>query len=162
MSQKKVQGSSSLQSIKSLPVDFLSMGTDSVLENVERLSDAEIGSVNEESSYCSLDLSTKDGASLRDDGDNIQTVNTTTRSFEQLHADSKWSGTTSYASKKVYTYRSFPFLVTYLHIWSSSPKLDRIPHFLFLFQYCFSCLFVTFISVLPRTCFFSSCHVLIS
>ncbi|XP_073315225.1 myosin-1-like [Primulina huaijiensis] len=100
MSQKKVQGSPSLQSIKSLPVDFLSMGTDSMLENVERPSDAGIGSVNEESPYCTLDLSTKDGASLRDDGDYIQSVNTTTRSFEQLHADSKWSDTTPYASKK--------------------------------------------------------------
>ncbi|KAK6122486.1 hypothetical protein DH2020_043772 [Rehmannia glutinosa] len=113
MSQEKV-----LQSIKSLPVDFGSLSSsesdkmilsDNVSGNVVLLSatavgtassKGDVGSENDESPYCSLDMPAKDGASLGDNGDDLYAKNTPTRLIKQLHVDSKWSDTTPYTSKK--------------------------------------------------------------
>ncbi|KAI3467910.1 hypothetical protein Pfo_024573 [Paulownia fortunei] len=118
MSQKKVQDLPSLQSIKSLPVDFRFVGdpggdrtmlSDTISENVEVSRNAaegtangrgDVGSYNDESPYCSLDMSAKDGASLGDDGEDLKDTSTPIRSLKQSHVDSKWSDTTPYASKK--------------------------------------------------------------
>ncbi|KAI3472534.1 hypothetical protein Pfo_030685 [Paulownia fortunei] len=111
MSQKKVKGSPSLQSIKSLPVDLWSVGysgsdrmisSDTVSENVELSSDGrgDVDLENDESPYCSLDMPAKEGASLGDDGNDLNAKNTPIRSIKKSHVDSKWSDTTPYTSKK--------------------------------------------------------------
>lgn len=121
MSQKKVKGSPSFQSIKSLPVDLRSMGfsgsdrvilSDTVLENVELSRDAAeenlyvkggIGSENDESPYYR--------ASLDDHGDDNSAKNTPVQQSKQSHVDSKWSDTTPYTSKKVNVELFFSFLI---------------------------------------------------
>ncbi|KAK4423286.1 Myosin-1 [Sesamum alatum] len=113
MSQKKV-----FQSIKSLPVDLGSVGSsgsdrmslsDAVSGNLELLSDAaegtangrgDVGSENDESPYYSLDVPAKVGASLGDDVDDGDAENTPIRLVKKSHADSKWSDTTPYTSRK--------------------------------------------------------------
>ncbi|KAL7149705.1 hypothetical protein ABFS83_05G058600 [Erythranthe nasuta] len=99
MSQKKVKGSPSLQSIKSLPVDLRFVGSsgsnrmnlsDNVSGNVELSSDSaegrsDIGLENDESPYYNLDMPAK---------------NTPTRSIKRSNVDSKWSDTTPYTTKK--------------------------------------------------------------
>ncbi|KAK4481570.1 hypothetical protein RD792_012472 [Penstemon davidsonii] len=118
MSQKKVKGSPSLQSIKSLPVDFRIAGystsdrimlSNTISENVEFLSDAaqettngrsKLGSDNDESPYGSLVMSAKNETSLGDEDDDVKAVETPKQTSKQLHVDSKWSDTTPYASKK--------------------------------------------------------------
>ncbi|KAL3840521.1 hypothetical protein ACJIZ3_025112 [Penstemon smallii] len=118
MSQKKVEGSPSLQSIKSLPVDFRIAGystsdrimlSNTISENVEFSSDAaqettngrsKLGSDNDESPYGSLVMSAKNETSLGDEDGDVKAVETPKQTSKQLHVDSKWSDTTPYASKK--------------------------------------------------------------
>ncbi|KAH6771045.1 myosin 1 [Perilla frutescens var. hirtella] len=118
MLPEKVQETRSFQSIKSLPVDFRYAGDqgvdrmrlpDTISENVEELRDASesaangrghVGSDNDESPYCSLIVAAKDGAPLGDDGDDLKEPSTPVRPIKQSYADSKWSDTTPYASKK--------------------------------------------------------------
>ncbi|XP_057774016.1 myosin-1 [Salvia miltiorrhiza] len=113
-----VNDTRSYQSIKSLPVDFRYAGDqvvdrtmlpDTISENVEELRDASegaangsghVGSDSDESPYGSLNLPAKDGASLADDGDDNKDAITPLRPIKQSYADSKWSDTTPYASKK--------------------------------------------------------------
>ncbi|KAK6160536.1 hypothetical protein DH2020_003917 [Rehmannia glutinosa] len=122
MSQKKVEGSPSrFQSIKSLPVDFRFMGDPSgdrmtLSENVQVSSDSaqgtangrgDVGSDNDESPYCSLDMSARDAPSL---GDVVKDTTTPPMlSPKQSNVDSKWSDTTPYASKKVCTCFTYAF-----------------------------------------------------
>lgn len=114
-----VNDTRSYQSIKSLPVDFRYAGDqgvdrrmlpDTISENVEELRDASEGAVNgrghvgsdsDESPYGSSNVPAKDGASLADDGDDHKESSTPVRPAKQSYADSKWSDTTPYASKKV-------------------------------------------------------------
>lgn len=116
MSMDKVQNPRSYQSIKSLPVDFRYAGDqvvdgmmlpDTIPENVEVPREGAangrggVGSDNDESPYCSLNVPAKDGASVADDGDDHKDSSTPVRMVKQLYADSKWGDTTPYASKKV-------------------------------------------------------------
>lgn len=134
----------SLQSIKSLPVDFRFVGdqsgdrmmlSDTISENVEESSDAaegtangrgHVGSDNDESPYCSLNVSAKDGASLGDDGDDLKDSSTPKRSLKQSYVDSKWSDTTPYASKKVHLEYYF-FLLLYLLIAVTNFEMHFLP-----------------------------------
>ncbi|KAL8534893.1 hypothetical protein ACS0TY_010795 [Phlomoides rotata] len=117
MPQKKVQDKR-FQTIKSLPVDFRLAGDaggdrmmlpDTISEHVEESGDVvvdtangkgHVGSDSDESPYCSLDTSAKDGASLGDDSDGPKDPTTPVRSLKRSYGDSKWSDTTPYASKK--------------------------------------------------------------
>lgn len=118
MSQKKAQNPRSFQSIKSLPGDFRYIGDQGrdgmilsdISENVEVASNYEdtangkggdVGSDNDESPYYNMDMSAEDGGSLGENGDDIKDTNTPIWSPKQPHADSRWSDTTPYASKKV-------------------------------------------------------------
>lgn len=121
MLPEKVQDKRSFQSIKSLPVDFRYAGDqgvdrmtlpDTISENVGELRDASegaanggghVGSDNDESPYFGLNAAAKDGASL---GDDVKELSTPVRSIKQSYADSKWSDTTPYASKKVLFFHS--------------------------------------------------------
>ncbi|KAL3650640.1 Myosin-1 [Castilleja foliolosa] len=111
------QGSPSLQSIKSMPVNFRFTGgddmtlSDTILENVEALSDSSQGSTtngrvdadldNGESPYCSLDMLAKDeDSSSDDDADDFKNTAIPVHSPKQANVDSKWSNTTPYATKK--------------------------------------------------------------
>ncbi|KAL3651202.1 Myosin-1 [Castilleja foliolosa] len=117
MSLEKVEGSPSLQSIKSMPVDFRFMGgdgmmlSDTVSENVEALSDSSQGTANGigdagldngESPYCSLYMSANGEDSLGDDDDvDFKGTAIPVGSPEQAYVDSEWSDTTPYATKKI-------------------------------------------------------------
>ncbi|KAL2557658.1 Myosin-1 [Forsythia ovata] len=116
MSQKKSKGSPSLQSIKSLPVDFSFVGSpgnermmvsDSVLGNGASLTEAEEGYANgndnvyrnNESPYSKW---TEDRPSVGDDGEGMKAASSF-KSFGRSPVDSKWSDTTPYAAKKKLT-----------------------------------------------------------
>ncbi|CAA0814804.1 Myosin-1 [Striga hermonthica] len=107
MAQDKVKGPS-FQSIRSLPADFGSVRgyskndgiilSDNASGNVLLPSDASLD--NEESPYRNSGVPLKIGASLSNNGDDAYAMNTNIQSIKQSHADSKWSDTTPYASKK--------------------------------------------------------------
>ena len=114
-----VNNTRSYQSIKSLPVDFKYAGDEGVdrmmlpetiSENAEELRDSSegaangrghVGSDSDESPYGSLNVPAKDGAPLADDSDNHKDPSTPVPLVKRSYADSKWSDTTPYASKKV-------------------------------------------------------------
>ncbi|GER51864.1 myosin-related family protein [Striga asiatica] len=107
MAQDKVKGPS-FQSIRSLPADLGSVGgyskndgimlSDNASGNVLLPSDVSLDS--DESPYRNLGMPVKVGASLSNNGDDAYAMNTPIQSIKQSHADSKWSDTTPYASKK--------------------------------------------------------------
>lgn len=121
--QKKSQDKR-FQTIKSLPVDFRLVGDaggdrmmipDAISEHADAAPDAangraHVGSDSDESPYCSLDISAKDGASLGDDSDGPKDSSTPQRSIKRSYGDSKWSDTTPYASKKVHGVLPFSFV----------------------------------------------------
>uniref|UniRef100_A0A5B7A873 Putative myosin-1 n=1 Tax=Davidia involucrata TaxID=16924 RepID=A0A5B7A873_DAVIN len=118
--------SPSLQSIKSLPVDFRFMGSptshgfdksdavnasnnnmipDSIPENGElagelvRDTDGNMDQDNDESPYSSLSLSVEERPSIGDE--DLNTATSPLRSFVPSHTESRWSDTTSYVAKKM-------------------------------------------------------------
>ncbi|XP_047965391.1 myosin-1-like [Salvia hispanica] len=113
-----VNNTRSYQSIKSLPVDFKYAGDEGVdrmmlpetiSENAEELRDSSegaangrghVGSDSDESPYGSLNVPAKDGAPLADDSDDHKDPSTPVPLVKRSYADSKWSDTTPYASKK--------------------------------------------------------------
>uniref|UniRef100_A0A5B7AAI2 Putative myosin-1 n=1 Tax=Davidia involucrata TaxID=16924 RepID=A0A5B7AAI2_DAVIN len=124
MSQK-AQVSPSLQSIKSLPVEFRFMGLptshgfdksdavnanntnmipDSIPENGElaaevvRNTDNNMDQDNDESPYGRLTLSVEEGPSIVDE--DLNTATSSLQSFVPSRTESKWSDTTSYVAKK--------------------------------------------------------------
>ncbi|CAA2978600.1 myosin-1 [Olea europaea subsp. europaea] len=116
MSQMKSKGSPSLQSIKSLPVDFSFVGSpgnermmaaDSTSGNGTPLTEAEEGYAsgndnvyrNNESPYSRW---TEDRTSVGDDGEDLKAVSSF-KSLGRLPVDSKWSDTTPYVAKKKLT-----------------------------------------------------------
>ncbi|KAL6543932.1 Myosin-1 [Orobanche gracilis] len=107
MSQKKVKGPS-FQSIKSLPMDLLSVGfsgndvlwSDAAEGSANSKDDSSKNDENDESPYHSLDTLPKNGASLSDSGDDLYAKNPPTRSVKQSQIDSKWSDSTPYTSNK--------------------------------------------------------------
>lgn len=119
MMPEKVRDKHLFKSINSLPMDFRYVGDQSVdrmmfpgsiPENVEGLRDdsegaangrAHVGSDNDESPYFGMQAIARDGASLGDDAD-FKEHSTPMPSIKQLYADSKWSDTTLYMSKKVF------------------------------------------------------------
>lgn len=123
MSEKKVQGSRYLQSIKSLPVDFRvgspnselrgkSSGvnsnngrvimSESIAENVETLNEVVEGNAdadNDDSPYSSLNASLEVRPSVV--GDDLNSEASSLRSVGLSRVDSKWSDTKTYSAKKV-------------------------------------------------------------
>ncbi|KAL1565429.1 Myosin-1 [Salvia divinorum] len=113
-----VNDTRSYQSIKSLPVDFKYAGDqgvdrtmlpDTISENAEELRDTSEGAANgrghtgsdsDESPYGSSSVPAKDEAPLADDGDDHKDPRTPVPLVKRSYADSKWSDTTPYASKK--------------------------------------------------------------
>ncbi|GFQ02214.1 myosin-1 [Phtheirospermum japonicum] len=162
MSQEIVEVSPSLQSIKSMPVDFRFTGgdgmmlSDTISENVEASSDSsqgtangigDVGLDNDESPYCSLDVSAKDEDSLGDDDDlkgtiipvrspkdedssgdddDLKGTVIPVRSPEQANVDSKWSDTTPYATKKLCVFGRHVLYIVHIKRNNHMPFVPRM------------------------------------